>query len=367
MLFSILEEVRVTQNTGRQRAPGTNLLAKGEENATLGTEEILLHFRVVAILNKEERRSLSDLKLEEKPCLTRNLHDRDFDTMEPRQELKLSYQKEKYETTTPRWKTNMRLMQHRIKDRFRVAIASHSFLKQKSQMPGGIGTPAWRATATGLVVARVFQDNSVMARVARSMAKREWQKRSGWLNAWPPKIRSMLGLSVNGGALSSEGETSLAEALMLQPLVGEMDTNSVDRKGRRKQLELHEGVLKMDILEVIHLPKKLMVKNHWGFNVQDKLWKVLWSKDSAASESSKQNLLWAPGFFTSQICSSHFCREGHRYRKRTFTNMADAAGSDVALRCQQLPCLYALAQFNWGMEDILVNPGVDIVAHNYHL
>ncbi|CAK9225053.1 unnamed protein product [Sphagnum troendelagicum] len=52
------------------------------------------------------------------------------------------------------WIANMRATKESIKDRFRIAIASRRFLRQKSRRPGLVpvpGSPALRATATGLL------------------------------------------------------------------------------------------------------------------------------------------------------------------------------------------------------------------------
>ena len=114
-----------------------------------------------------------------------------------------------------RWGENMRAMQVRIKSRFRVAMTSRRLLRQKSRGPAGLvsvsGSPAMRATATGFVVARVFQGNVIFARMARNLAKQEWQKRVGWASSARPaaifplsvssRLRSLLGYSAAGSAL----------------------------------------------------------------------------------------------------------------------------------------------------------------------
>jgi hypothetical protein len=128
------------------------------------------------------------------------------------------------------WIANMRATKESIKDRFRIAIASRRFLRQKSRRPGLVpvpGSPALRATATGLVVARVFQGNVVFARFAHSMAKQEWQKSARWMSSLRPtsifpisissRVWSMFGYSTAGAsalALTQQQQPAEAEALV---------------------------------------------------------------------------------------------------------------------------------------------------------
>lgn len=140
-----------------------------------------------------------------------------------------------------RWETNIRWIRFRIKERLRVVIASQNFLRQRSQRRGVGGTPAWRAT--GLAVARVLQDNSRMATVARSVARQECQKRVGWLNVWMSKLRSALGLSAVGATLMSASEPAQGEPLVLQSPVAAVDTPAIDRRSKRDmKLDYYEGI-----------------------------------------------------------------------------------------------------------------------------
>lgn len=139
-----------------------------------------------------------------------------------------------------RWETNIRWIRFRIKERLRVVIASQNFLRQRSQRRGVGVTPAWRAT--GLAVARVLQDNSMMATVARSVARQECQKRVGWLNVWMSKLRSALGLSAVGATLMSASEPAQGEPLVLQSPVAAVDTPAIDRSKRDMKLDYYEGI-----------------------------------------------------------------------------------------------------------------------------
>lgn len=130
---------------------------------------------------------------------------------------------------------NMRAMQVRIKSRFRIAMTSRR-LRPRSRRPGLVsaGSPALRATATGFVVARVFQGNVIFARMARNLAKQEWQKRVGWVSSLRPaaiipssvssRFWSLLGYSAAGGALVAAEQQhqapAQAQALALVPPVG---------------------------------------------------------------------------------------------------------------------------------------------------
>jgi hypothetical protein len=81
---------------------------------------------------------------------------------------------------------------------------------QRLQPGGGVG---WRATATGLAVARVFEGNIVLARMAQSMAKNEWQKRvDKFCELFP--IFGTLAASVAVGSAAFT-EPAQAEALAL--------------------------------------------------------------------------------------------------------------------------------------------------------
>lgn len=129
------------------------------------------------------------------------------------------------------WIANMRATKESIKDRFRIAIASRRFLRQKSRRPGLVpvpGSPALRATATGLVVARVFQGNVVFARFAHSMAKQEWQKSVRWMSSLRPtsifpssissRVWSLFGYSTAGASALALTQQQPAEAEALVAL-----------------------------------------------------------------------------------------------------------------------------------------------------
>lgn len=169
----------------------------------------------------------------------------------------------------PQFRENMRAMQFRIKNRFRVAMTSRSFLRHKARRPRGLvqvpGTPAMRATATGFVVARVFQDNVIFARVARSLAKQEWQKSVAWVSSLRPtsviptsvssRFWSVLGYSAAGGsyvyAEHHQQPAAQAEALVLGPrpaAVGAVykpeveDALSAKKRARKAKAAYYEGM-----------------------------------------------------------------------------------------------------------------------------
>lgn len=85
-------------------------------------------------------------------------------------------------------------------------------------------------------MARVFQGNVIFAKVARNLAKQEWQKRVGWLSSFQPaaiipssvssRFWSLLGYSGAGSALiaadlqQQQQSPAQAEALALAPPAG---------------------------------------------------------------------------------------------------------------------------------------------------
>lgn len=165
---------------------------------------------------------------------------------------------------SPQWGQNVRAMQVRIKSRFRIAMTSRR-LRQKSRRPGLVsvsGSPALRAsTATGFVVARVFQGNVIFARMARNLAKQEWQKRVGWVSSLRPaaiipssvssRFWSLLGYSAAGGALvvaeQQQQAPAQAEALAVETPVGSaygsgsQDVVSAKRKAKTAKNAYYEG------------------------------------------------------------------------------------------------------------------------------
>ncbi|KAL2652088.1 hypothetical protein R1flu_020216 [Riccia fluitans] len=94
-------------------------------------------------------------------------------------------------------RANIRSLSERVRARFRVACGPQRLLRQ-SQRQAGVG---WRATATGLAVARLFQGNLVLARVAKSIARTELQKRIGKLGDILPRSR-LLAATIAAGASS---------------------------------------------------------------------------------------------------------------------------------------------------------------------
>ena len=123
-----------------------------------------------------------------------------------------------------RWGQNVRAMQVRIRSRFRVAMTARGrlILRRKPRGPGLVSV-----RATGFVVPRVFQGNVVLARMARNLAKQEWQKRvsSALPVAVSPSFVSsrfwaLLGYSAAGGALvatEQQHQPPQAQALVLTP------------------------------------------------------------------------------------------------------------------------------------------------------
>lgn len=121
------------------------------------------------------------------------------------------------------------------------------------------GSPALRATATGgFVVARVFQGNVIFARMARNLAKQEWQKRVGWVSSLRPaaiipssvssRFWSLLGYSAAGGALVAvEQPPAQAEALVLASPVGSAyrsepeDVVAAKKKAKKVKNSYYEG------------------------------------------------------------------------------------------------------------------------------
>jgi hypothetical protein len=163
------------------------------------------------------------------------------------------------------WIANMRATKESIKDRFRIAIASRRFLRQKSRRPGLVpvpGSPALRATATGLVVARVFQGNVVFARFAHSMAKQEWQKSVRWMSSLRPtsifpisissRVWSLFGYSTAGAsalALTQQQQPAEAEALVAlgpQPVPSYAPATTEElplHKPKSKKAAYYEGMM----------------------------------------------------------------------------------------------------------------------------
>ncbi|KAG0610808.1 hypothetical protein M758_7G093000 [Ceratodon purpureus] len=152
-----------------------------------------------------------------------------IEEMEPKQS---EHGEETSKGMASRWGQNMRAMQVRIRSRFRVAMTSRRFLRQKSRGAGLVsvsGSPALRATATGFVVARVFQGNVILKKMARNLAKQEWQKRVGWVKSsirpvtiFPSSVSSRfwswLGYSAAGGVVvvtEQQHQPAQAEALVL--------------------------------------------------------------------------------------------------------------------------------------------------------
>lgn len=113
------------------------------------------------------------------------------------------------------WRANMIAMKERLRERFRVTSVPQRFLRQSQRLQPGGGVGLRGATATGLVVARVFQGNIVLARMARSMAKNEWQRRMGKFGEFLPRFQT-LAASVTVGSAAAFSEPVQAEALQLR-------------------------------------------------------------------------------------------------------------------------------------------------------
>ncbi|CAM6102166.1 unnamed protein product [Calypogeia fissa] len=110
------------------------------------------------------------------------------------------------------WRANMAAMKERVRERFRVTSVPQGLLRQSQRLQPGGGVGLRGATATGLAVARVFQGNIVLARMARSMARNEWQKRMGKLGEFLPRFRT-LAASVTAGSAAAFSDPAQAEAL----------------------------------------------------------------------------------------------------------------------------------------------------------
>ncbi|KAJ7555685.1 hypothetical protein O6H91_05G050700 [Diphasiastrum complanatum] len=108
------------------------------------------------------------------------------------------------------WQANVRAMRDRIKGRLRISGANRIF--RQSQRRGAARNVALRATATGLVVARVFKGNVVLARVVQSVAKEEWAGKVKRISSLFPNFRTILATSLAGGAVLSKQPVH-AEAL----------------------------------------------------------------------------------------------------------------------------------------------------------
>jgi hypothetical protein len=150
-----------------------------------------------------------------------------------------------------RWGQNMRAMQVRIRSRFRAAMTARGrlILRQKPRGPGLVS-----AQATGFVVARVFQGNVVLARMARNLAKQEWQKRVS--SALPVAVSpssvssrfwALLGYSAAGGALvatEQQHQPAQAQALVLTPGSGYQELVAPAKKEAKKsKAAYYEGML----------------------------------------------------------------------------------------------------------------------------
>ncbi|CAM6120598.1 unnamed protein product [Calypogeia fissa] len=110
------------------------------------------------------------------------------------------------------WRANMAAMKEKVRERFRVTSVPQGFLRQSQRLQPGGGVGLRGATATGLAVARVFQGNIVLARMARSMARNEWQKRMGKFGEFLPRFRT-LAASVTAGSAAAFSDPAQAEAL----------------------------------------------------------------------------------------------------------------------------------------------------------
>lgn len=118
-------------------------------------------------------------------------------------------------TIRSRWRANARSMQQRIRSRLSVACSSgpagFSFLKQQR--------PAWSATATTLVAARVFKGNVVFARIIRSYNTpssflwpncKFWQPRTLSPSPPPPALAAAV-----PAYPASDANTSLHQGMLL--------------------------------------------------------------------------------------------------------------------------------------------------------
>lgn len=119
----------------------------------------------------------------------------------------------------------MRSLRERVRARFRVACVPKSLFRQ-SQRQTGVG---WRATATGLVVARVFQGNIVLARVAKSMAQNEWQRRMRRLGNLLPDFRIFA------------GSVSTASVAQSQASCSDVLVTSLDSRNSNSKLQAEYG------------------------------------------------------------------------------------------------------------------------------
>ncbi|BBN00060.1 monolysocardiolipin acyltransferase [Marchantia polymorpha subsp. ruderalis] len=139
--------------------------------------------------------------------------------MEDRGGLELGQQK------ITQLRANMRSLRERVRARFRVACVPKSLFRQ-SQRQTGVG---WRATATGLVVARVFQGNIVLARVAKSMAQNEWQRRMRRLGNLLPDFRIFA------------GSVSTASVAQSQASCSDVLVTSLDSRNSNSKLQAEYG------------------------------------------------------------------------------------------------------------------------------
>lgn len=118
-----------------------------------------------------------------------------------------------------KWKTNLRTMRNRIKDRVRVAaFSSYGSLRQGGHIPSLNSSTALKATATGLVVARVFKGNVVFSRLIHSKAKQECADKMAKFSSYFPDFRALVSaapVSENGASTAAYAEPNVTSSLAL--------------------------------------------------------------------------------------------------------------------------------------------------------
>ncbi|GLJ47131.1 hypothetical protein SUGI_0995110 [Cryptomeria japonica] len=90
-----------------------------------------------------------------------------------------------------KFRCNLRAMRNRIKDRVRVASWSYGSFRQ-GHMPSLNGATALRATATGLVAARVFKGNVIFSRLVHGRAKQELATKMAKYMDYFPNFKSLI-------------------------------------------------------------------------------------------------------------------------------------------------------------------------------
>lgn len=118
-----------------------------------------------------------------------------------------------------KWKTNLKAMRNRIKDRVRVAaFSSYGSLRQGGHIPSLNSSTALKATATGLVVARVFKGNVVFSRLIHSKAKQECADKMAKFSSYFPNLRALVSaspVSESGAGAAAYAESSVTSSLVL--------------------------------------------------------------------------------------------------------------------------------------------------------